>query len=111
MLPAPDENTLLLLIVVAAFLTGGGSAYVCLNAADRSRLHRIESQLDHIIQHMGIDFHDPASPAGLSDEVRRLAEEGMKIAAVRRHREQTGVGLLEAKQAIDAHLALAGTAR
>lgn len=40
---------------------------------------------------------DPA----LLDEVRRLAESGQPIAAIKRLREATGLGLAEAKQIVD----------
>jgi ribosomal protein L7/L12 len=42
----------------------------------------------------------------LSDEVRRLARDpGNKILAIKLHREQTGLGLKEAKDAVEAYMA------
>jgi large subunit ribosomal protein L7/L12 len=47
----------------------------------------------------------PASPVGdraFEDEVATLLERGQKIEAIRRYRERTGVGLKEAKDAVEA---------
>src|SRR5262249_3636310 len=47
----------------------------------------------------------PASPWGdrtFEDEVATLLEQGQKIEAIKRYRERTGVGLKEAKDAVEA---------
>ena len=47
----------------------------------------------------------PASPVGdraFEDEVATLLERGQKIEAIKRYRERTGVGLKEAKDAVEA---------
>lgn len=36
-----------------------------------------------------------------SEEVRKLAQEGKKIEAIKRYREETGLGLMESKTAVD----------
>jgi ribosomal protein L7/L12 len=43
----------------------------------------------------------------LSAEVRALADQGpgMKIAAIKRYREETGAGLAEAKQVVEEYMA------
>lgn len=60
-------------------------------------LRRIERKLDLILKHLGID---PLPP--VSAEVRSLAVAGRKIEAIKVHREQTGAGLAEAKEAVEA---------
>ena len=39
---------------------------------------------------------------GLEEEIRQLLSSGNKIAAIKRYREETGVGLAEAKSAVEA---------
>ena len=55
---------------------GGG-----LSAEDAARLRRVERKLDAILAHLGLA--DDRS-LGLSDEARRLADDGQKIAAIKR---------------------------
>lgn len=70
--------------------------------ADAVRLRRIERKLDLILTHLGIPYEeDNALPA----PIRELADGGDKIGAIRLLREQTGVGLAEAKRVIDEYLA------
>jgi ribosomal protein L7/L12 len=44
-------------------------------------------------------------PGVLHDEVKRLAEAGEKIRAIKLYRDLTGAGLAEAKQAVEGYLA------
>lgn len=46
-------------------------------------------------------FAAPTSFGGVSPEVRDLARRGRKIEAIKLHREQTGVGLKDAKDAVE----------
>src|SRR2546430_1029409 len=70
-----------------------------------ARRRRIEAKLDTILRHLGVEFQDPAA-AGLSAEVRALADDpAKKIAAIALYREQTGAGLKEAKDAVEAYIA------
>jgi hypothetical protein len=68
--------------------------------ADAARLRRIERKLDLVLSHLGIEDPDPAG-AGLTDDARRLADAGKKIAAIKAYRGVTGAGLAEAKRAIE----------
>jgi ribosomal protein L7/L12 len=68
--------------------------------ADAARLRRIEQKLDLIVAHLGINY-DQAAREGILDEVRGLADEGRKIAAIKRHRELTGSSLVDAKRAVE----------
>lgn len=60
-------------------------------------LSRIEAKLDAIMDHLGLER------LGDTDaDVRELVLRGSKIEAIKLHRERHGVGLAEAKAAIDA---------
>lgn len=71
--------------------------------ATAARLRRIEQKLDLILKSLGVPFDDAS--AGLPEEIRHLAESGRKIEAIKLYRAQTGAGLKEAKDAVDAYLA------
>lgn len=77
-----------------------------------SRLAAIEHQLRVISDHLGIpcpafasEFGPPpgwASPQrGLPPDVQALKQSGNVIGAIKRYREITGVGLAEAKAAVE----------
>jgi hypothetical protein len=73
--------------------------------SDAARLARQERKLDALLRHLKVEYVDPASSDGLSDEVKRLADDPRsKIAAIKLHREQTGLGLKEAKEAVEAYI-------
>lgn len=61
------------------------------------QLDRIEHKLDAILAHLGLNV-----PTQGFDEVLTLARTGKKIEAIKVYREKTGVGLAEAKAAVDA---------
>jgi ribosomal protein L7/L12 len=69
------------------------------------RVRRVERKIDLICKHLGIEYPEPASAAGLSAEVRQLANDpAQKISAIKLHRQQTGIGLKEAKDAVEAYI-------
>jgi ribosomal protein L7/L12 len=72
------------------------------SADDAARLRRVERKLDLILTHLGID-DEAASGGVLPDEVRRLADEGRTIEAIKAHRDLLGSGLREAKEAVEAY--------
>ena len=75
---------------------GGAAAYTTRRAVD---LRRIERKLDALIKHHGISVPPQES---MSEEVQRLARDpAQKIAAIKLHREQTGLGLAKAKADIE----------
>ena len=91
------------LVVVCA---AGSGAYSLSRPADAGRLRRIEAKLNLILKHLGLEYNDPAMPGGLSDEVKALADDPTrKIAAIKLLREQTGLGLREAKDVVEAYRA------
>lgn len=64
--------------------------------SDRARLQRTERKLDRISAHLGIP-EDTTIP----DAIRAELLAGNKINAIKLYREQHGVGLKEAKDAVD----------
>lgn len=64
-----------------------------------ARLARIERKLDMIIEHLGIEIPDHISPA-----IRQAIQDGRKIEAIKLYRDETGAGLREAKETIEAEL-------
>jgi ribosomal protein L7/L12 len=70
-------------------------------AASGRQLRRIEAKLDAIIAHLGARVPEAG---GLSEEARLFADTGQTIAAIKQHREDTGAGLAEAKQAVEEYL-------
>jgi ribosomal protein L7/L12 len=71
---------------------------------DAARLRRIEQKLDVMLKHLQVVFVEPSPGEDLMEPVRALADRGEKIEAIKRHRELTGAGLAEAKQAVEAYL-------
>jgi hypothetical protein len=93
-----DFAIIALLILVLA--SGGAAATTYLRPADRKRLQRIEHKLDLILTHLGIDYVPPARAAW-----QQLADDPtQKIAAIKAYREQHGVGLAEAKKAVEDYI-------
>ena len=68
----------------------------------RLRLHELEQKVELLYQHLGIAVPVIAPGSGVSPEVQVMAQSGNAIGAIKLHREQTGLGLLEAKADIDA---------
>lgn len=60
------------------------------------RVARVERKLDLIIDHLGLRDDDPRM-----GEVVALLRDGKKIQAIKVYREITGVGLKEAKDAVE----------
>ena len=64
------------------------------------RLRAIEQKLNALLRHYDVD---PRQGLPLSDRVKQLAiDPGRKIEAIKAYREETGAGLAEAKEAIEA---------
>jgi ribosomal protein L7/L12 len=66
-----------------------------------ARLRRIEAKLDLVLAHLGISYAEE----GVSEAVRQAIDRGEKIQAIKIHREETGVGLAEAKRAVEEYMA------
>ncbi|MCT1492696.1 ribosomal protein L7/L12 [Corynebacterium sanguinis] len=63
------------------------------------RVAELERTVAALAQQAGVD-HPRRRPLA-SDEVRRLLADGQPIAAIKELREQTGLGLAEAKRVVD----------
>ena len=86
----------IMVVLVLLARAGRGSNF-------EARLRRIDRKLEMIVQELGIELPETVVSC-LSSEVCRLAENGEKIEAIKLHREQTGVGLKEAKDAVEGYL-------
>ena len=97
--------------------TGGGPEKTILQGAARTDSRRFAVtvcylrdardaafRIDVQAADLNIDYVEPASPEGLSEEVQNLANPSHKIQAIKLHREQTGLGLKEAKDAVEAYM-------
>jgi len=67
----------------------------------QSRLHELEEKLRYLYSRLNIDYLDPDTDPIHSPEIREALRRGNKIEAIKAYRELTGVGLAQAKQAID----------
>ena len=67
----------------------------------RSRVNELEDRLNFLYRRLNIEYADPNSNPVLSPQVQDALRRGNKIEAIKLYRELTGVGLAEAKQAID----------
>ncbi len=83
----------------------------------KQRLALIETRLQQLFDHLDVaPLRDARGGSGsgggwwgssadndaISEEVRQLHAQGHKIEAVKKHREQTGLGLKEALEAVEA---------
>lgn len=83
---------LALLLVVFA----GNAELKPRTAGQAARLARLERKVDAILKHSGIEFMD-----GVDSRIVDLLASGQKIKAIKLYREQTGVGLKEAKEYVE----------
>ncbi len=106
MLTLGDFAWITLIVIV---FTGSSTAYTLSRASDAARLYRIEAKLSLILKHLGLEYKDPTALEGLSEEVKMLADKPTgKIEAIKLLREQTGLGLKDAKDTVEAYIAKRG---
>jgi ribosomal protein L7/L12 len=67
----------------------------------RSRVNELEDRLNFLYRRLNIEYADPNSNPALSPQIQDALRRGNKIEAIKIYRELTGVGLAEAKQAIE----------
>ena len=67
----------------------------------KSRINELEDRLNFLYRRLNIEYADPNSDLGLAPQIQEALRRGNKIEAIKIYRELTGVGLAEAKQAID----------
>ncbi len=106
-LEVADYVIISMLIVCCVYLsTANVFGVVGKRSVDVLRLSRLERKVDAILRHLNIEFTDPTSPEGLSKDVQLLADDSnKKIEAIRLLGEETGLGLGEAKTAVEAYMA------
>ncbi|HLO14010.1 MAG TPA: ribosomal protein L7/L12 [Anaerolineales bacterium] len=67
----------------------------------KSRINELEEKLQFLYRRLNIDYMAPASDPALDPRVEEALRRGNKIEAIKIYRELTGVGLAEAKKAIE----------
>lgn len=68
----------------------------------KARGVRLERKINALLQHHGVD---PTLGMQMSDRVKQLADDPSRtIEAIKVYREETGVGLAEAKRAVEAYI-------
>lgn len=70
----------------------------------KARIADLERKVDWLYRHSGYGSAYPLEPipdGGVSQQILDLVRRGRKIEAIKVYREQTGVGLKEAKDVID----------
>jgi hypothetical protein len=85
-----------LFVIVATCLLVVGNSWTAIVRNNGRRLGRLERKVDLILTHLGLD---PAQ--GVNAQVVELMKAGQKIQAIKLYREQTGVGLKEAKDYVE----------
>ncbi len=91
---------------IVALLSGGAAVAAASRflPADRSRLFRVEQKVDLIMTELGLKYTPPAE-----ENWQALANDpARKIAAIKAYREQHGVGLKDAKDAVERYIAGGG---
>jgi ribosomal protein L7/L12 len=87
---------LVLLPVLLVFLVDGNGQRAAANRQAR-RLAAVDRKLGLIMDHLGIREPEPEAPARVLHELSA----GRKIQAIKVYREATGVGLKDAKDAVE----------
>lgn len=97
--------------VIMRVLLGGGPAAASqtINSGDRELLRKLNAKVDLLLNHWNIDpamtSEQQVNPA--TDELWQqiAADPGRKIEAIKLYREVMGVGLAEAKHAVEDYIA------
>jgi ribosomal protein L7/L12 len=66
----------------------------------RNRIISLEQKVDFLLRAMGLEAKEQASVLP-PDDITMLLRQGRKIEAIKIYREKYGVGLKEAKDAVD----------
>jgi len=61
---------------------------------------KLERQIKFLMEHLGLEYEEEPN-AGVSTEILELVRKGDKLRAIKFYREETGVGLREAKEFIE----------
>ena len=85
-------------LLVAALVLG---AYQLIQIQERLRVQ--EAKLNALLRHLGVAYGTLTEP---SDEIKQMVKDPRRrIEAMKAYRQQTGLGLKEAKEVIDALVA------
>ena len=74
--------------------------------SEYERLRRLETLVDNLYSHVGLDpaaVPDRKPGSSMPADVAALVDRGNKIEAVKEYRQQFGVGLKEALEAVEAY--------
>lgn len=93
---AAMDTWLYLTVVVAIMIALARLPTSAQRRRTEARLANVERKIELIVGHFGIEDPEPSMP-----EVIACLEQGKKIHAVRAYRDATGVGLKEAKDAVE----------
>jgi large subunit ribosomal protein L7/L12 len=66
----------------------------------RQRVATLERQIEFLMKHLGVEYEEEPN-TGVSPEILELVRKGDKLRAIKFYREETGVGLREAKEFIE----------
>ena len=67
----------------------------------RSRINELEDRLKLLYRHLNLEYDNSNGDPVMSPQIQEALRRGNKIEAIKIYRELTGVGLAEAKDAID----------
>jgi ribosomal protein L7/L12 len=67
----------------------------------KSRINELEDRLNFLYRKLNLEYAEPNSDPILSPQIQEALRRGNKIEAIKIYRELTGVGLAEAKQAVE----------
>jgi hypothetical protein len=98
-----DLVPFLLVILVAVAVAGMFRARGGSNTELEARVRRLERSVDRLDAYVGLPSKTAPDGLGVSEDVRDALDAGNKIEAIRRYRQETGVGLKEAKEAVEAY--------
>ena len=66
------------------------------------RLGQLEQKINFLMKHLGLEAEYADASRTDMDDVVALVRRGDKIGAIKLYRDKTGVGLAEAKKAVEA---------
>ena len=67
----------------------------------RQRIAKLEHQMAFVLQQEGLNYRETPN-MGVSPEITNLVRQGKKIQAIKLYRQETGAGLKQAKEFVDA---------
>lgn len=65
------------------------------------RVAELEEKVDFLFHSLKLQYNPEATDSGIDPEIQALVRQGKKIEAIKRLRDQTHMGLAQAKDAIE----------